>query len=63
MNAQLKRKRPAGRIFYTTVLLLSVLATISFLNNRRGDAEAPGELAGRSLEKRDEEVRPKNAIL
>ena len=58
MDTPLQRKRSAGRTFYTTVLLLSVLATISLLNKgRAGDVEPSHQLAGRSLEKRDEEVR------
>ncbi len=57
MNAPTKSRRPAGRTFYTTVLALSILAALSFLTNRRADAEPSGQLVGRSLARRDEEVR------
>jgi hypothetical protein len=56
MNAPTKRSRPAGRTFYTTVLALSILATLSFLNRQRGGLDSP-QLVGRSLTRRDQEVR------
>jgi hypothetical protein len=56
MNAPTKRRRPAGRTFYTTVLALSTVAALSFLNRWRADVE-PRQLQGRSLlSPRDQEV-------
>ena len=57
MTAPPKRKRPAGRTFYTTVLALSILAALSSFNNRREDVQSSDQLTGRSLVRRDEEVR------
>lgn len=57
MNAVTKCKRPAGRTFYTTVLALSVLAALSFLSHRGEGDGSSNRLVGRSLVRRDEEVR------
>jgi hypothetical protein len=63
MNATTKPRRPPGRTFYTTVLALSILATLSSLNHRRGDVEPLRQLAGRSLVSRDEEVQKGPIVL
>lgn len=60
MNAPPKRKRPAGRTFYTTVLAISTIAALSFINHHRGSAGLSHQLEGRSLVvRRDAEVRKK----
>lgn len=63
MNAITKRRRPAGRTFYTTILALSILVTLSSLNHRRGDVEPLRQLGGRSLVSRDEEVQKGPIVL
>ncbi|KAF7513653.1 hypothetical protein GJ744_007704 [Endocarpon pusillum] len=58
MNAPPKRERPAGRTFYTTVLAISTIAALSFINHHRGNAGLSHQLEGRSLVfRRDEECR------
>ncbi len=60
MIAPPKRRRPAGRTFYTTVLALSAVAAISFINPHHRSAESSHPLGGRLLlSKRDQEVRKK----
>ncbi|ERF75427.1 hypothetical protein EPUS_00220 [Endocarpon pusillum Z07020] len=58
MYAPPKRERPAGRTFYTTVLAISTIAALSFINHHRGSAGLSHQLEGRSLGfRRDEECR------
>jgi hypothetical protein len=57
MNAPTKRQRPAGHTFYITVLSLSAVAALSFLNRWRAVVEPPHQIQGRALlSPRDQEV-------
>jgi hypothetical protein len=61
MNAPTKRRRPAGQTFYITVLLLSAVAALSFLNRWRAAAEPTHQIQGRALlSRRDQEVLKRN---
>jgi hypothetical protein len=61
MNAPMKRKRPAGRTFFTTVIALCILAALSFSTLPRQAAQDSRQLAARSLlDRRDEEVQHRN---
>lgn len=57
MTAPAKRIRPVGRTFYTTILVLSILATLSLFNSQHEDVHSSDQLTGRSVVRRDEEVR------